>query len=278
MANKKNKSSKGRKSARGKKGRKLDTAEDIYADQIAHARAMMEAEKAEEARSAKSGASRRGGEDSPAEKAAAKTAEQAQVEEVEKASKAEPEEVEEAVVADAVKEAKKAKKAEKAANKETPEQDEGFEAVDPLEYGTQWLEGVFERMNFDIEVGAKIEDDGIYFNATGPDADYLLGIGTSAPKSIEAIQTLLGAALANRDEKRDVYLDVGGWRDQRSERFESVARELGEVAKKLGKSVTIAGFNSYERSVVHKALEDDSSVTTDSQGKGIFRKLSVKPS
>ncbi len=168
---------------------------------------------------------------------------------------------------------------EKPAVEETEETEApAQETVDPLAYGTQWLAGVFERMNFDIDIEARLEDDHLYFDASGEDAEYLLGIGTSAPKSIESIQTLLSAALSRCGEKRPVTLDVRGWRDQRTDRLDNVAAELRDVAVKLGKQVTVAGLNSYERAIVHKALEDDKSVKTESEGQGIFRKLSIRPS
>jgi spoIIIJ-associated protein len=151
------------------------------------------------------------------------------------------------------------------------------ELVDPVEYGEQWLRDVFERMNFEIDVKGKIEDDRIYFDASGTDAEILLGVGTSAPKSIESIQTLLSAALARNKETRQVFLDVRGWRDQRAGSLDGVAEELRDVSVRLGKKVTVAGFNSYERGVVHKALEDDKSVHTESEGKGVFRKLTISP-
>lgn len=149
---------------------------------------------------------------------------------------------------------------------------------DPVAYGEEWLANVFERMNFDIAVEGRLQDDRLYFDASGDDAEFLLGIGTEAPKSIESIQTLLGAALSRCGEKRQVFLDVRGWRDQRADRLDGVADELRDVAVKLGKTITVAGFNSYERSVVHKALEQDTSVETQSEGQGIFRKLKIRPS
>jgi spoIIIJ-associated protein len=161
-------------------------------------------------------------------------------------------------------------------DEQTTEENEQPE-VDAIEFGEQWLADVFERMNFNLDVSGEAKEDKLYFDVSGEDAEILLGVGTSAPKSIESIQTLLSAALSRVGDKRQVYVDVSGFRDQRAERLDSVAEELRDVATRLGKKVTIAGLNSYERSVVHKALEEDSSVKTESEGKGIFRKLSISP-
>lgn len=160
---------------------------------------------------------------------------------------------------------------EKQTEEETPQ-------VDAIAFGEKWLRDVFERMNFDIEISGEEKDDKLYFDAKGDDAEILLGVGTSAPKSIESIQTLLSAALSAVGEKRKSFVDVSGFRDKRAESLDGVAEELRDVATRLGKKVTIAGLNSYERGVVHKALEDDSNVKTESVGQGIFRKLTIAPS
>ncbi len=160
------------------------------------------------------------------------------------------------------------------------EQAETDDNFDPVAYGEQWLTDVFERMNFDIDVEGESADDRLTFDASGKDAQALLGVGTSAPKSIEAIQTLLGAALTGRGEDRQVFIDVGGRleeRDERGEHLEEVARDLGDTAAKLGRSLTVAGLNSFERAIVHQALEDDRQVSTESEGDGTFRKLKISP-
>lgn len=149
--------------------------------------------------------------------------------------------------------------------------------IDPLEYGVEWLETVLERMNFDVEVDSRSEDDDLYYDVSGKDAEVLLGMGSNKPRSVEALQTLLSAAIGRYSESRKITLDVGGFRDARSEDLEDVARQLGDHAKRVGKPLTIAGYKSHERRVIHDTLKSDNSLHTESTGDGIFRKLSIKP-
>ena len=154
-----------------------------------------------------------------------------------------------------------------------PDRDE----VDPVDFGVEWLENVFEHMNYDIDVEGRLEDDRLYFDATGKDAEVLLGVGSSKPRSVDAIQTLMTAALGRYTDSRRIFLDVGGFREQRADRLEKLARDLRDNVERIGKSITVAGLQSHERRVVHDALKEDGSVRTESEGDGIFRKLNIKP-
>ncbi|MGM0557780.1 MAG: R3H domain-containing nucleic acid-binding protein [Myxococcota bacterium] len=156
-------------------------------------------------------------------------------------------------------------------------QAEDLGEIDPLEYGVEWLETVLERMNFDVEVEGKVEDDHFYFDVTGRDAEVLLGVGNNKPRSVEALQTLLSAAIGRYTESRKITLDVGGFRDARSEDLEDVARQIGEMVKRIKKPMTIAGYKSHERRVIHDTLKGDNALATESTGDGIFRKICIKP-
>lgn len=149
--------------------------------------------------------------------------------------------------------------------------------IDPVEYGVEWLETVLGRMNFNVDVEGKKEGEGFYFDVSGDDSEVLLGVGSNKPRSVEALQTLLSAALGRYTDSGNITLDVGGFRDMRTDDLEGVARQLGEDAERIGKKITIAGFSSQERRVIHDALKGQKSLSTESTGDGIFRKISIKP-
>jgi spoIIIJ-associated protein len=148
-----------------------------------------------------------------------------------------------------------------------------------LTAGTKWLETLFEKMHLEgIEVDATLGDKVLEYNVHGGDAHLLLGAGKASAKALESIQTILRETLVNGyDTNYDVHLDVDSFRQRRTEHLESVAKGLAKAAASIGSPLTVAGFNSFERRVVHQTLQDDSDVTTDSEGRGSFRKLRVEP-
>jgi spoIIIJ-associated protein len=286
--NQKSDDNSGRKSARGRKPSHKRTAADTETEarmQVEEARRRAKEEAEEEKRQKKDqGATRRGDkgngkDDSGGQKASGQKRQKKQ-------SKKRGDNGKKSEKSEKAKEAKKPKKAKKDkidhVTKKLREDDDTLEAedrgdIDPLEYGVEWLDTVLERMNFDVEVKSKSEDGRLYFDVTGEDAEVLLGVGSNKPRSVEALQTLLSAAIGRYTESRKITLDVGGFRDARSEDLEDVAKQLGDHAKRINKPITIAGFKSHERRVIHNVLKSDNALDTESTGDGIFRKISIKP-
>jgi spoIIIJ-associated protein len=56
-----------------------------------------------------------------------------------------------------------------------------------------------------------------------------------------------------------------------------MAMRLAEKAKRLGKPISLGQMNSYDRRIVHLALQDFSDVQTRSRGEGPLRKLVIFP-
>jgi spoIIIJ-associated protein len=156
-----------------------------------------------------------------------------------------------------------------------PQQQE--EEIDVIEMTTEWLDGFFERMQYDIGVEPREEDDDLKIDLQGDDADLLLGKAQRSPRVIEAIETLLSATVARRSESRNIFLDVDGFRQERKSRLEGLAGELEDIALSRGEAVTVAGVDRYERRIIHHTLRDSDDVETESTGAGSFRKVQVVP-
>lgn len=161
--------------------------------------------------------------------------------------------------------------------KKRPERDLPATPAKLRDAAVKMLTGLFERMELDIQPKPqKLTGNTVNIDFSGPDAGALLGLNQSSPRVLEAVQTLTRQALTDGRTMK-LVLDVGGFRQKRTKRLEDVAAKLAEVAEKAGQPVVVAGFNSFERKVVHQALEDTKSVKTDSEGYGSFRKLRLEP-
>jgi spoIIIJ-associated protein len=159
-----------------------------------------------------------------------------------------------------------------------PAPDAEGDEVDLEGDGPTWLEGLFERMELDVEAEFADEtDERVLVNLTGEDADRLLGRGKMGPKALEAVETILSRVFAGHSRSNDIYLDVDGARKARTERLENVAEDLADRAIELSKKVTMSGLNSSERRVIHHRLREDDRVDTESVGEGIFRRLRIEP-
>ena len=173
-------------------------------------------------------------------------------------------------------EAKEEEKKEEEKKAEAKEEKPARTPEEQLERGKAWFAALFEKMKLNLDVVAKIEDDNFVFNLSGADADELIGRSRQSPRVLTSIQTLLTEHLG-RETRGSVVVDLGGFKQQRQEHLVKVAEHLGQTSRRIGKAITVAGFNSYERRVIHQHLADADDLDTKSVDHGIFRKLQVYP-
>ena len=166
---------------------------------------------------------------------------------------------------------------EQTAKKRTDKPDKP-EPINLPKEGSEWLEGLFDRMGLDVDLrGVRDDGDRLYFNLTGPDVNRLLGLGKMAPKALEGIETIMGSVFNEHPDSSNIYVDVDGAREARKKQLQRVAGDLAERALNLRKHVTVSGFNSTERRIIHRALRDNDKIETESVGDGVFRRLKISP-
>lgn len=129
-----------------------------------------------------------------------------------------------------------------------------------------------------LKVKARFEpsgDDELFPNRLlleGPDAAALLA---NRGQALDALQFLLHEAQGERDEDRLVYLDVQGYRLVRMKELQAMAALAAEKARTLG-SFTLGSLNPRERRWVHLTIAKQPGLTTESEGTGAIKALTVK--
>lgn len=138
------------------------------------------------------------------------------------------------------------------------------------------LENLLKGMNVVASVDAVTTDDGtIRLSIKSEDSALLIGYHGH---TIGALQTILGVISYEKfGEKVPVVVDVDGWRERREETVTKLAQGIAQRVKEVKTPLPIYNLTPYERRVVHMALADDESVTTESEGEGRDRHLVVKP-
>ncbi len=120
------------------------------------------------------------------------------------------------------------------------------------------------------------ESGGPQVDIEGEDAGLLIGRRGDTLRSLQFIVNVI----VNKDrggESVRVLLDVEEYRLRRQRALEELAgRVAGRVAS-TGRSVSLEPMPPGERRIVHLALADNPSVTTESSGWGMSRRVSVNP-
>lgn len=142
---------------------------------------------------------------------------------------------------------------------------------------TDFLSKLFELTGEEVNVEAKVDGDTLRVNLSGPDMGIVIG---KRGETLDALQHLTSLVVNRGDnEFLKVSLDAENYREKRNEALESLAHKLANKVVRTRRNTTLEPMNSYERRIIHSALQDHESVTTYSVGQGINRKvvIALKP-
>ena len=131
----------------------------------------------------------------------------------------------------------------------------------------------------DLEVGGEVEesDEAVVVRLHGADEAFFLGEdgrGEVLRATEHLLLRLYGAAL----QPRSLRVTCEGFRARRDEALTAEAHRVAEAVRAEGQPRTMEPMNSYERRLVHVALQAEPGVTTYSVGQGSDRRVTVAPS
>ena len=137
-----------------------------------------------------------------------------------------------------------------------------------------FVNGLLEHMGVsaDLEITDK-EDGGINVNLSGKGMGVVIG---RRGETLDAIQHLTNYAVNHGSEKRlHVSVDAEAYRAKREEALVRLAEKMAAKAIKYKRSMALEPMNSYERHVIHAALQDYEGVSTSSIGTEPNRRVVV---
>lgn len=99
-------------------------------------------------------------------------------------------------------------------------------------------------------------------------------------ETLSALQTIIGLIVnkdqPDQDDKRyKIVVNVGDYRQRQKESLEALARRTAERVRFTKKAITLPPMSSYDRRIVHLALEHETDLVSYSEGEGRSRRLVV---
>lgn len=140
------------------------------------------------------------------------------------------------------------------------------------------LEDLLIKMHIETKVSYETHKDNVInFNLEDiSENDTGIVIGSKG-ETLNAVQYIL-SLLANRNTSNflRITLNAGEYRNRRKKAIEANAQRVAYKVLKTKKSIALKPMNSYERRIVHFALQDYKEIETVSTGKFPNRKVIVK--
>ena len=159
--------------------------------------------------------------------------------------------------------------APKAAASAEPKYAEGVKAETE-----KFLRGLLERMGVKAEIEiTDRENGGILVNLSGPGMGAVIG---RRGETLDAIQHLTNYAVNRGSDKRcHISVDAESYRAKREESLVHLAEKMAAKVVKYKRSMALEPMNSYERHVIHTALQNFEGVSTSSTGTEPNRRVVV---
>ncbi len=121
-------------------------------------------------------------------------------------------------------------------------------------------------------------EDPAMIDVQGEDAGLLIGKRGDTLRSLQYIvNTMLSQREREGAEVTPVVIDVEHYRRRREQNLRRLAEQMAQRASGSGRPVQLEPMTPADRRIVHMALADSTSVTTESTGEGADRRVTIKP-
>lgn len=137
-----------------------------------------------------------------------------------------------------------------------------------------FLNGLLERMGVkaDIQISRR-DNKSIAVELSGPNMGAVIG---RRGETLDAIQHLTNYVVSRGNDKHmHICVDAESYRAKREESLVRLAEKMAAKVIKYKRSMALEPMNSYERHIIHAALQDYEGVTTSSTGTEPNRRVVV---
>lgn len=139
----------------------------------------------------------------------------------------------------------------------------------------EFLSSIFDAMKMEVEILVAVNEEEhiIEVELKGDDMGILIG---KRGQTLDSLQYLTNLAInKHSDEYYKVKIDTEDYRKRRKETLENLAKNIAYKVKRTKRPVSLEPMNPFERRIIHSALQNDSYVTTHSEGDEPYRHVVV---
>ena len=145
------------------------------------------------------------------------------------------------------------------------------------EIGKETLKVIASYFTDKARIDAKSFPDEICFYIGGDDAKLFIG---HRGETLDAIQCII-SQIINKDraegEHVRVTLDADFYRERRKRTLTALAKKTATKSYEERREIHLEPMNSYERRIIHSALQNSTEATTRSEGEGKERHIVIVP-
>jgi len=136
-----------------------------------------------------------------------------------------------------------------------------------------FVQQILGAMGLELDVDIEETEDNIRLNLHGDNAEILL---KRKGEALDALQVIVNTAF-RRDSRGDRHyvIDALGFRKGKDAELRQMAQFLMDKAKTTGMPQEIGPLNPYARRIVHLAVAEDTSVSSESVGDAFLKTVII---
>jgi len=159
-------------------------------------------------------------------------------------------------------------------SEKAPESAPADKYEDRAQRAESFLKGLLERMGVECTIAiVQREGGGMDITLDGPNMGAVIG---RRGETLDAIQHLVNYAVNRGSDKHmHINVDAEGYRSKREDSLVNLAHKMAAKVIKYKRSMALEPMNSYERHVIHTALQNYEGVSTSSIGTEPNRRVVV---
>jgi spoIIIJ-associated protein len=120
----------------------------------------------------------------------------------------------------------------------------------------------------------KIREEGL-LEIMGDGSGLIIG---KRGQTLDSLQFILNRIVnKSRSEPVFITLDTEGYRQRHVNYLKSMAKRMGQKARRSGQAISLEKMNPYDRRIIHLALKNENGLNTKSIGEGIYKKVIIVP-
>ena len=134
-----------------------------------------------------------------------------------------------------------------------------------------YLKKIYDCLDIRIDVRVEEEEDTVRVFVTGEGSSILIG---RHGESLDGLQTIVNIYLTKEtDEHKRLILDIEGYREKRETSLVAYAKKMAQKVMYSRRAIKLDPMNPYERRIVNFALQDNTKITSFSEGEEPNRRI-----
>ncbi|HAD22598.1 hypothetical protein IV49_GL001325 [Kandleria vitulina DSM 20405] len=141
------------------------------------------------------------------------------------------------------------------------------------DYIKDYVTTILNDMGFEVEIVTFKQDDRIYCNIDTDNNSILIGKAGVILRTLNFITK--NAVATTFKERIEVSLDINGYKENRYKKVLAMAKRFGKQVQRTHIDVALDPLPADERKIMHQAIAEMEHLSTESQGEGRNRFITI---